>query len=285
VDDGGRPFQGRIYERHLLFLGLDEDTSFVLPVFFSARTSPEGVERRVRGWLLREEGEWETLFSDRWTGSSSRAPWRILPRGPLRIVVGEGDALKRIHLDEEGIPLVLEMGSGLEDWSTPEGDLFLLHEGTVRLGEEARSGMVLDLTRSRGGTEREAGDWAVLVSGDSLALVLEAPSRGEGQGKEVELLTVYGRLDFRDLRWTEVRLEGTEIRSYQPARREIPFGWRLSTPAEELVGAFASTSATLEAGEGEGAVRPVEGLFAVEGRIRVEGRDYPVVGFFHYRRR
>ncbi len=94
-----RNFQPRTYERHIVFLTFQEDSTLIAPWSFTARTRPDGVDREVRGWLARGD-TWDAFLSDSWSGPPNAAPWRILPHGPVRLVVGEEDAVETIIFQE-----------------------------------------------------------------------------------------------------------------------------------------------------------------------------------------
>ena len=274
-------FQGRIYERRLVFSTLESDSPVIVPVFFSARTVPGGVVRRARGWLARG-GDWETVFDDRWQTPPSRAPWRPLPREGLRIVVGEEDGLEAVVYESGPTALQLDLEAGLVEWTGPEGDAFRLHEGVLRSGGQELPGRVLEMSRARRGPDPTAGDWTFLVSGDTLAVLLESPRR---QPPDADGAFVgFGRLDYRDLRWPEVTVDWAETRSYEPARRDIPMAWSVTSPGAEIHGSLEATAVQLAAGEGDGPVLPVEALYAVAGRIRIQGWTYPVTGLYRLRR-
>lgn len=274
-------FQGRIYERRLVFSTLEPEAAVIVPVFFSARTVPGGVMRTARGWLARG-GDWEVVFEDRWRTPPTRAPWRPLPRGGLRLVVGEGDGLDAVVYESGPRNLELDLDAGLVEWTGPEGDAFRLHEAVLRSGGQELPGVVLEMSRARRGPESTAGDWTFLVSGDTLSVLLEAPQRRPPE--EAGAFVGFGRLDHRELRWPEVTVEWAETRSYEPARRDIPGSWTVTSPGAEIHGRLEATGVHLDAGEGDGPVLPVEALYAVSGQLRIQGWTYPVTGLYRHRR-
>ncbi len=280
-DSASRATLGRIYEQRIVFVPLGSNPAVIVPVFFSARTVPGGVIRSARGWLTQGD-DWETFFEDRWQGPPTRAPWRPLPRRSLRLVVGEGDVLESVVYEEGSQLLELDLEAGLVEWTGPEGDALRLHEGGLRFGGQQVPGVVMEMNRVRPGPEPTAGDWAFLISGDSLAVLLESPRQAEAGARGA--FVGFGRLDFQDLRWPEVTVDWAETRSYEPARRDIPMSWVISSPGAEIRGGFEVSAAWLEAGDGEGPVLPVEALYAVSGELRVDGRAYPATGLFRHRR-
>ncbi|NNM04130.1 MAG: DUF1499 domain-containing protein, partial [Gemmatimonadetes bacterium] len=142
-----RNFQGRSYERHIVFLTFQGDSTLLVPWSFSARTEPDGVDREVRGWLARSD-EWDPFLYDRWEAPPSSAPWRILPHGPVRLIVGLEDALETILFEDGGRNLEVNLGELLVEWSGQRAQTFRIHEGTVVLADRTVEGHVLDMTRA-----------------------------------------------------------------------------------------------------------------------------------------
>lgn len=276
-----RNFSGRLYERNFVFTTVGQDTAFLAPWLFRTRTRPGSVERRVRGWLARG-GAWEAVYDRTWETPPSPAPWRILPHEGLRLVVGTGDAVETLLFREGPRALDLELGEVLMEWTAGGEEAFRLVDGALWLGEERVPGMVLDMARAAPADGPVRGDWAFLVSGDSLQVVLEATGRG-GEG-DSEPFRAWARLDFRDLRWPAVALTWDEVRAFQPARRDIPVAWTLAEEEDELQGRLEVESTEIRAGEGPGPLLPVDALFTVAGTLTVEGGDYPVRGLVRHTR-
>ncbi len=277
-----RDFQSRSYERHLVFLGNQGDTTFLVPWSFSAQTKPGGVEREIRGWMARDDA-WETLFSDRWEGPTSRVPWRILPRGPVRLIVGLQDAIEAILFHGENRSLEVALGTLLVEWSGQRGQTYRVHEGNLFLAEHTLDGLLLDATRAWVSDDGPPGNFGFLVSGSSLQLVCEdlAPENGSEGGE----FSCWARVQFADRQWRGVRMAWREVRAFEPARRDVPVGWEVRSPDGTLEGDLAAAAVFLEAGEGTGPVLPVKGLFRLAGTLVLEGREFPVQGFLRHRQR
>lgn len=277
----GSEAAGRSYERAFVFAAVEGDTLVLVPVLFTARAGPRGVDRRIRGWLGRA-GTWEPFVDERWRTEPSGTAWRILPRGPVRLVVGEDDAIETIIFRQPPRVLELDLGQGLVEWTGARGGVYRLEETTLVLGTRRFSGVALDLARSHGAADPPGGDWAFLVSGDSLQVVLHAPEVSE-PGTE-NAWTAFVRLDFRQLQWPNLTLDWSQRQSFDAARREVPAGWSFRSRTEEIEGSLEATSAQLSAGEDDGPVLPVSALFAVEGTVSVAGAEYPVQGLVRHRR-
>lgn len=274
-------FSGRVYERNFVFTTVGADTAIVVPWLFTSRTRPGGVDRRARGLLARGV-TWEPFYAEAWETPPSRAPWRLLPNLSLRLVVGEGDAISGVLFEEGPRALDMEFEDVLIEWTGGRGQTFRLVSGAVYLSERRVEGVVLDMTRVVGADQPPPGDWAFLVSGDSLAVVLES-ERDSAPGEE-GAWGGWGRLDFRSLRWPALTVEWAEVSAYQPARRDVPVSWSLTSGDADLEGSLRVGSAEIRAGEGSGPVLPVDALFGVEGTLVIEGGAYPVRGLVRHGR-
>jgi hypothetical protein len=251
----------------------------LVPWIVEARARPGGVDRRARSWLYRA-GEWDPFLEERWETPPTNAPWRILPQGPLRLIVGPDDALERLSFVEGSQRLEVALGSSLAEWSGRRGEVLQLAEARLVLGEANTPGIVLDMNRVRETAQGDGGDWLFVVSGDSLQVVLHTPlaadnrTAGAWQG--------WARLDFRSLPLSEVTLEWAALRAFDAARREVPVSWTITGSEAPLEGSLEVRTPLLEAGEGEGPLLPVDALFEVEGTITVEGGVYPVRGLYRH---
>lgn len=274
--DSADSLQGRTFERNIVFLSTRGDSTLLVPWFLTAHTRPGGVDRTARAWLARG-GSWEPFLVDAWESPPTRNPWRIVPHGSMRLLVGDEDALDRIVFAEGPRQLEVLLRDALVEWGGPRGEAYRLLEASLLLSSERVEGLVLDASRVLPSGGPRGDGWAFLTSGDSLQVVLTAPS-GEVRGA----MRGWARLDFRELQWPEVVLEWSETRAFERARRDVPVAWTLTSPDGEVEGALEVHSAHIEAGEGEGPQLPVDALFEVSGTLTVEGRMYPVRGLVRH---
>ncbi|MFG1690665.1 DUF1499 domain-containing protein [Gemmatimonadota bacterium] len=272
-------FHGREYERYVVFMTSQGDSTLVVPWLFSSQAVPGGVQRETRGWLARG-GSWEPFHSDAWETSPSRAPWRILPHGPVRLIVGPGDALEGV-VYESGARL-LEVGPGelLVEWRGQRGETYRVQEGVALLSNQRIDGVVMDLARARAAGDPVPGDWLFLISGDSLYFFVDSPDGGTEGGSAS--YRGWAQLDFRELQWPEILVEWEEVRAFEPARRDVPLRWSIATADGDMEGTLLIQSSNMEVGTGEGPLLPVDAFFEVEGSIRVEGGEYPVRGLVRH---
>ena len=267
------------YERSLVFMTAGADSALWVPWLFSASSRPEGVAREVHASLYRG-GMWEPFLSEAWETPPSRAAWRILPRGPLRLVVSEGEALERIIYAGGTRELEVELGDVLAEWTGARGETFRLLDGGLILGDRRTRGLVLDVVRTREPSSGAPGDWMLLVSGDSLQVVLHAPP-GPAHALE-NPFRGWARLGFGRLDLPDVSIDWAEVRPFEPARRDVPVAWELSAESVDMTGRLDVSSSQLEAGVGEGAILPVSGLFEVTGTLTIRGSRYPVRGLIRH---
>ncbi len=275
-------FRGRIYERNFVFTTLTADSTFLVPWLMSARTRPGGVDRHARGSLARGTA-WEAFYDATWTTPPTRVPWRILPHANLRLVVGEGDAVEQILFSEGPRQLELELsGDPLIEWTGVRGQTYRLIDAAIYISDRRVGGMALDMARVHGADAPAEGDWAFLVSGDSLQVVLENPS-GASPGTP-GACRGWARLDFRDLQWPSLTIDWAEVRAFQPARQDVPVSWTITSLEDDVEGVLQVQSAQIQAGDGPGPLLPVDALFLVSGTLQVEGGAYPVRGLFRHTR-
>lgn len=279
------PEVGVMYERDIVFLGQEEDSLVAVPFAFSSVVSPDGVDRSVRAWLYRD-GSWDPFHEADWETERTRAPWRVLPHGPIALVMGLEDGLEAIVFEEGPRQMDVRLGGGNDPWSGPLGETLSLQSGQMAISGTRVDGMALELARTWRSRERPPGDWFFLASGDSAGLVL-LDSSGPDQGPRFR---AWARVWAENLLWTEVELDRVESRPFEPARREVPSRWLLRAggvddglDAAELTGELWVVSSQMEAGTGDGPLLPVSGLFRVAGVINIEGRSAPVEGLARHR--
>jgi hypothetical protein len=274
-----RNFQARSYERHIVFITSQGDSTLLVPWSFTARTRPDGVDREVRGWLARSD-TWDPFLSERWEGPPNAAPWRLLPHGSLRLVVGFEDALETIIFQEGARNLEVNLGHLLVEWSGQRAQRYRIHEGAIILSDQTVDGHILDMTRAWATGDVPPGDWGILLSGDSLQLAME--DLDPEPGPEGGAFSIWARVEFLDRQWQRVRLTWSEVRAFESARRDVPMSWEIQSPEGDLTGSLTAMAPFLEVGGGEGPMLPVDALFQVAGTLTLDGGDFPVRGFIRH---
>lgn len=268
----------RSYERSVVFVSVTGDSLFVVPWILEATTVPGGVERAARGWLARN-GAWDSFLQASWTSPPNREPWQIIPNGPFRILVGEGDRLDRIYYDGGNRALEISLEESLAEWTGNRGGSFHVLEGGLVLGDRRVPGRILDASQGIRVSEGSLGDWLYLLSGDSAAVVIQAPLYSEDE----MAYQGWARDGDQDLQWPEVRVSWEESRAFEPARRDVPSRLSIQTPSGSLAGELMVMTMQIQAGEGPGPLLPVDGVMEVEGVVRIQGRELPVRGILRHR--
>ncbi|HSG47519.1 MAG TPA: hypothetical protein VLA43_06905 [Longimicrobiales bacterium] len=268
----------RSYERSVVFVSTTGDSLLLAPWVVEATTLPGGVARSARGWLARN-GAWESFLRSTWTSPPNREPWRILPQGPFRILVGEGDRVDRIFYEGGSRRLEVSLDESLAEWTGNRGGSFNVLQGGLVLGDRAVPGRVLDVSQGIRASEGSMGDWLFLVSGDSVVVVVQAPLYQE----EEMAYQGWARDGAQELQWPEVQVQWEESRAYEPARRDVPSVLGIQTPSGSLEGELRVLAMQLETRAGPGPVLPVDGVMEVEGTLRIQGRTIPVRGVLRHR--
>lgn len=269
---------GRTFERALVFTTTRTDSAIVVPWLFEARARPGGVDRTAQAWLGRNRN-WEPFLDEAWEGPQSPAPWRLLPHGPLRLIVDMDDALVRVAYQTDSRNLEIELGELLSEWNADLNESITLMQGQLHLGDASIQGVIFDLSRAHETALGAAGDFMLLTSGDSLQMMLHAPAQGDGATRSWRGVN---RVDFRNIPIDDAAMESTAVRFFDPARSEVPTAWLLTAPGAALSASLTAVDMLLEAGAGEGPQFPVLGISMLQGTLIFEGREYPVQGLYRH---
>ena len=273
-----------VFDREFLFLSSDADSLVVVPWFFRARATPAGVQREQTAWLFRA-GDWEVLSQQSRTTPPTRKPWRILPGETIRLIVGPGDRIESLLLRDPPRELETVLDALMTEWTTVGSESIRMYRGHTQFPSGTVDGIVLEISRRWEASEDGGpGDWAFLYGGSDMQLFVE----GERPQREPEESVPYrgwSRVALRDLQWPELSVVWEELRAYEDARRNVPIRWGLNSPAGEIVGSVEAISSHLLAGQGDGPLLPLLGLFGVSGSVRIEGEEFSVAGFLRHTQR
>ncbi len=268
---------GTLYQRSVVFVDVSTETTMFVPWDFENLTEADGVRRTLRGWL-GHGGEWRHFANEQWVTPPTRTPWRILPRGAARMVMGLDDVLREIYYQEGIADLSVQLGDVIAEWSGQPGDTYRLLAGTSRLSEVEYTGLVVDAYAPRANGSDQLSEWGLLIGDGPLYLLLAdldptGPSRA------------WGLKDSEEMSWPTVTLTWGETRSFERARRDIPVLWRFRSSDGELAGEVESVSSHLQAIEGEGPILPVLGVYEVAGWVAIGETRVAVKGFLrHFQR-
>ena len=248
-----------------------------VPWDFVNRVEADGIRRSARGWLGRA-GEWRMFVEEDWTTELTRAPWRIVPRGSARLVVGLDDAITEIYFREGLRDLSVRPGEVVAEWSGQRGETFRLRAGTAVLAGVETQGLVLDAFTARTTDADEFTELALLTGDDGFQLVF---ADVEGMG----LYRAWARTDTESYSWSEVEVAWQESRTFERARRDVPVLWRIDAVEPELSGEFEAVSSHLHTPAGTGALLPVFGVYEVRGYVDLETGRIDAAGFLrHFQR-
>jgi len=270
------------YERSFVFAGFTGDSVFLVPWLMRNVADPDSVMREAHGWLGRR-GTWDAFYAERWTTPATRAPARILPHGALRLLVEEGDVIDGIIFGDGARRLELSMGEAQASWGGPRGESIELTEGVAYVADQRVEGTIAHLARASAGGTPPGGDWALLVSGDSLQLVLAADV--EHGSETAPVYRGYAHGADAERVWTNVGIVWTTTEAFPPARRDVPAGWRITADDGSMSGALRVLSSDIQAGTGPGPLLPVRALYDVEGEISITEGTFPVRGLLVHERR
>jgi hypothetical protein len=282
VDSGAAGAETPTFEQDFVFASVSGDSIFLVPWLIRSTSRPEAVEREARGWLARS-GTWDAFYAEEWTTPPSRAPARFLPHGNLQLLVQEGDVVDGIIFDDGTRSLELVLGDSRASWSGPSGETVDLLDGAAYLAQERVDGVILHLARASTGTDAPEGDWALLLSGDSVRIVLAADS--EQGGEDDPGYRGWAELSDVQHQWPELHLEWTATQAFPPARRDVPASWRLWSEDGGIDGELHAVSSDIRAGVGPGPLLPVRALFEVVGDVATAGGAFAIHGLLVHERR
>ena len=260
------------YYRTIAFLSMANQQTMIVPWDFENRSTGEGVQRTLRGWLGRG-GRWSQFADEEWSTPPSRSPWGILPRGEeARLIVGDGGVVRELYYRQGIRDLAVRPGALIAEWRGSGGDTYRLHTARARLAEVEYGGVAMDAFATGPDRQSHPPGWLLLV-GDGPLYLLVAESRGAGSHRAWAL-----RGDDEKL-WPAVALSWTETATYGSVGLEVPVAWTLDSGDGTLLGEIEPVASQLQAVGGEGGVLPELGGFEVEGEVRVDGVEARVRGF------
>ena len=188
--------------------------------------------------------------------------------------------MERIFFEEGPRRLEVILGDLLVEWTGQRAQTFRVHQGSTSLASGLVPGFVLDMARAWRAEDPPPGDWVFLISGDSLQVVMEDQTgNGNTSGGS---FSGWGRVEFADRQWEGLQLIWSEVRAFEPARRDVPMSWQIQSGSSEIGGFLDAVSPFLEVGEGEGPMLPVDALYQVSGTLTLEGREFPVRGLIRH---
>lgn len=232
------------------------DSSLGLLLRFVQTTGSGALHRRYRGWLGTPDG-WSPVLALEDTLPVSRARWRILPGGPLRLEAAAGGEIDGYRLRTPGGTIALRLGEQLSSWPSPTGQRERLRMASLRVGGDTLGGVAVVRRTARPlGDASPPLDESFLVvagtDGDGLAVTLP-----EGTSA-----AAHGRLGAEAVPWDSVSVSlpsGAESGRLGTGDDDLAFELRLVSKEPVLDDAPARLLT------GSGAGRTIRGLLVPAG--------------------
>lgn len=158
------------YDRRLVFVGAGDTLPTAAVFDFVTLSDSIGIRRGVRARVL-DGGRWRALLDDGWEMEPMREPWRLVPHGPLTLLVtGAGDLGSLLHRDS--VTTRLQLGATLAEHSPDVGTQLVLRSARLLLDDDSVPGILLDAQLGR--TVNPAS-----VARDPRPPVVREPTRSE----------------------------------------------------------------------------------------------------------
>lgn len=159
------------FERRLLFLTPSSPDPTAAGFDFALVDDSVRTYRSAR-ILVEQDSTWRTVMDTAWSMEPMRSAWRLVPFGPLHLLVGEGDELEALAV--EGDPETrLILRRPIDEFSPDAGTRLQLREADLVTGDDRVSGLVLDIQLGRSIAGSGAPKTIAAASGGRLAAVLE----------------------------------------------------------------------------------------------------------------
>ncbi len=172
------PLPGAFYHTELTFVGRGE-TPALLHLRFDNRTDSVSIRLRYRGWFGGEQ--WSELIDHRDSLPVPRAAWRILPTGPIRIVVGKGGEPSSVILQLQDADLRLDSRGAIGSWNSSTGQRESLRLAELLVEAGAETGLLLVRQRARridAPADEDYGQYFLLsdTTGNAILLMRDSTS-------------------------------------------------------------------------------------------------------------
>lgn len=171
---------GAAYAQRLIFLPPDPRMTAGVLFDFAVRADETSVHRAMQAWLVRE-GQWSALGSDRWQAPAMRAPWRLVPHGPLRVITGRDGELGALLFERPGAPLRIGATTSVGEWNPAANVYVRLRDAGLGSVDIPIQGTLVNVRFNLGPTTDVALEpirrEAYLTNGRGMFLVLFAGSQ------------------------------------------------------------------------------------------------------------
>lgn len=136
------------YNRRLIFLGPGSPLPTAAVFDFVALSDSIGIRRGVRARVVDGAG-WRGLMDEGWEMEPMREPWRLVPHGPLTLLVGEAGELGALIHRDSATSTRLELGAALAEHSPDVATQLVLWSARLTLDGQRVPGVLLDAQLGR----------------------------------------------------------------------------------------------------------------------------------------
>ncbi len=274
------------YIRELVFVGTAEGEPLLVPFSFEAIDRESDVGRQARGWVAHGES-WEMFLDEEWEAGPAGSVWRLVPVGPLRVLVGGAAEIEAISYRREGDELRLAVSGTQMPWQRVGSSRFRILGGTLRHRDREVEGVIVEAQhiRAPSADQTEAPplvDWAYLTDAEGgHQILLVTPSREE-DGREGTL--AWARDEEGRQSSDRLNVSWTEALTVEAARREVPVAWRYNAPELHLSADVRQVAHHVDVGEERRGRRVVSVRYSVTGTISTPTEEREVFGISRHDR-
>ncbi len=267
---------GTAYRRLVAFVDVASDTAMFVPWEFENRVDEGETGHSIRAWLGRS-GEWDMFIREDWSIPLVDTPWRIVPRGPARMVVGRNNELLELYFVEGLRDVSLRPGQPIVEWVGGPNHRYALRSGSAVLADRELPGLLLDASTSFPGDSSAVSETILLVGDDLRLLVAE--------GNRPDRRRAWALVDEASIALPRVEVSWPRTVPLERARREVPVVWRIESRMPPLAGEVEAVSSHQHLRESEGALPPVVGIYEVRGEVTLGATTVRVSGLVHHSQR
>lgn len=174
--------EAKAFQRRIFFVTEDEERLDLLAFEHTVLARETEVERGATLWHLGEEG-WKSLIELAWEDQPIREPWRIVPHGPLRIIVDDTGELLALRLRTPHGNGRLSATTIVDEWTPNSLESLSVQEGEWVIGTDTARGLLVDIIPKGSPSGSTSTDLTELVlsSGAEFRLTAILPSGESGQ--------------------------------------------------------------------------------------------------------
>ncbi len=252
------------YHTELTFVGRGRPPA-VLHMRFDNWTDSTAVRLRYRGWLGGPE--WIPVLDLEDSVPIPRAAWRVLPVGPLRVLVAEGGELASVILQREDGVLRLDSWGMIGSWNSSTGQRESLRLAELVDGTGGDSGLLLSRQKARRTVDP--------VSEDVGQVFLVADTLGNGLllMRDSTLpdapVTAWTWFDETEAEWADALILTLAAAAGSPGR------WSIELPEAGLLGELRAVAPDSSSIEEDGSAFQI---FRLEGALAMGGELWSVSG-------